>query len=376
MSWILAGDIGRKTTLKLVNTEDGSSHQERYRSDDHPSLASMVKEFRKEKDLPIPDKACFAVPCPVSNNTADLSQTRFQLKWEPLNAQSLNEISKNIQLKLINDFAAVGYGINTLNEYDWFSLYEPEEQVEDKEAKQVATIGAGTGLGVVSYIKLKIKEEETIIVHPSEGGHFDFALPDKQIDQGKKDDDLYGFWLQMKSDKPDARIDMESLVSGQGIVDIYRWLLIGNETQAESDISKLLETWKPEDRQTSKLFDPGAEIAKAALFKSDERCQKAMQIFIEAYAAFASNIALTFLPYGGLYIAGGIAPRILPLFCAPFDKPDSNKFFNTLFGKAYNNKGNAGKNVLPKIPVRVVLNPQVGLKGAEYYARYKIEHDA
>src|SRR3569832_345143 len=154
MTFLLAGDIGRITTLRFVDTEgEYNIDDRRYRSTDYESLLQLVEEFLRYVQLQsgrrlLPEKACFAVPCPVKNNTANLSETRF-LNWQ-LNNESLN----NVPLKLINDFEAVGYGVVALEDSDLRTLQEGNpNRGNDQERNQIAVIGAGSGLGEAFVIK-------------------------------------------------------------------------------------------------------------------------------------------------------------------------------------------------------------------------------
>jgi glucokinase len=112
-----------------------------------------------------------------------------------------------------------------------------------------------------------------------------------------------------------------------------------------------MRTWEKETGRSEKSVDPAAAIAKAALEQSDRLCEQTLQMFVEAYGAEAGNLALKLLPYGGLYVAGGIAAKILPLM-----KEGS-------FLRAFGQKGRVSP-LLEKVPVHLVLNPQVGLIGA------------
>ncbi len=358
MTWILAGDIGRKTTLRLVNTEAGGrTYEYRDRSLNHTSLLDMVTTFlddveQKSGTRPLPHKACFAVAGLVTRNSCEL----VNIPWSPIIAEQLQQELNINQIDLINDFTGVGYGVVALKNRSPSDLYRLQElnNSTTEGTERIAIIGAGTGLGVAFVINKNNAKD--IVVYPSEGGHANFPLC------GQLDSALEDF---LQREYPSKPVEVEQVVRGKGIVDIYRFLLNSREGENLPEITKLVETAQREAKSGKKTLDPAAEIAKAALSNSPNKlCQKTMEIFIEAYATAASNLAITFLPYGGLYIAGSIAPKILPLF----RKLD--------FLKAFDNKGHkpedVGRKVLSNIPVYVVLNPNVGLVGAQYYAEVQL----
>jgi glucokinase len=136
-----------------------------------------------------------------------------------------------------------------------------------------------------------------------------------------------------------------------GIAAIYQFLRDRDPDVETPALAEHFKTWKQEMGKENKTIDLSAEVSKAALTGDDYLCQQAMRLFVEAYGAEAGNLALKLLPYGGLYIAGGIAPKILPLLR------------QTNFLKAFTTKGRVSP-LLYKIPVHVVLNPKVGLIGA------------
>ena len=236
---------------------------------------------------------------------------------------------------MINDFAAVGYGILGLNEKDLLTLQTGKL---DRNAP-MAVIGAGTGLGQ----GFLVPEGDSYRVFGSEGGHTDFA-PRSPLEFQL---------LKYLLDKHNIdRVSVERVVSGQGIVSIYQFLRdskhFGNETP---EIAEIVRAWEQQVGHKEKKVDAAAAIAKAALEKSDRLSEETMEMFVEAYGAEAGNLALKLLPYGGLYIAGGIAAKILPLM----QERD--------FMEAFINKGRM-RGLLERIPVHIVLNPQVGLVGA------------
>jgi glucokinase len=334
MTLLLAGDIGgTKTILQLVETSDSPGlhtiYQESYHSADFPDLVPIVQQFLVKANTPTPDKACFAIAGPIVNNTAKLTN----LVWF-LDTERLQQELGIPHISLINDFAAVGYGILGLQEQDLHTL----QVGKSKPEAPIGIIGAGTGLGQ----GFLIKQGNYYQVFPSEGGHADFA-PRNEIE--------FQLLKYLLGKHDIQRISVERVVSGMGIVAIYQFLRDRKVAPESPHIAQIVRTWEQEAGQEEKSVDPGAVIGNAALQGSDRLCQQTLQLFIDAYGAEAGNLALKLLPYGGLYIAGGIAPKILPLIQ------------NSGFLLNFTQKGRM-RSLLEEIPVYIILNPQVGLIGA------------
>jgi glucokinase len=334
MTLLLAGDIGgTKTILRLVELSETlelkTLYEESFRSGDFPDLVPIVQKFLSTANSSTPEKACFAIAGPVVENTAKLTNLAWFLDTNRL-TQELGILS----ISLINDFAAVGYGIFGLTKQDLLTLQVGKYQ----PAAPMAVIGAGTGLGQ----GFLIKQENQYQVFPSEGGHADFA-PRNELEFQL---------LKYLVDKHNIqRVSVERVVSGLGITSIYQFLRDRKIATESPEIAQAVRTWEQEAGKAEKTIDPGAFIGSAALEKSDRLSEQTIQLFVEAYGAEAGNLALKLLPYGGLYIAGGIAPKILPLM--------QNGSFLTNFTQ----KGRMG-SLLEEIPVHIILNQQVGLIGA------------
>lgn len=340
MTLLLAGDTGgTKTILRLVKASTGTElqtlHQATYTSREFADLVPMVREFLAAAGKALgekfaPEKACFAIAGPVVNNTAKLTN----LPWS-LDAHRLEQELGVSAVRLINDFAAVGYGVSGLTPADLHPLQTAQFQPD----APIAIIGAGTGLGE----GFLIRQGDRYQVFASEGGHADFA-PRNELEF-----DL----LQYLLDKYQiSRVSVERVVSGQGIVAIYQFLRDRKIADESPDVAEVVRTWEQQAGRKEKTVDPAATISAAALAKRDSLSEETMELFVEAYGAEAGNLALKLLPYGGLYIAGGIAAKIMPLIL------DKNRFM-----QAFTQKGRVTP-LLERVPVNVVLNPQVGLIGA------------
>ncbi|MEL6319222.1 MAG: glucokinase [Cyanobacteria bacterium J06626_14] len=349
MTVLLAGDIGgTKTILRLADAESNGTatdtttttiFEQQYASGEFPDLVPIVRKFMQDAEtqldhVPMPERACFAIAGPVSDNTSSLTN----LSWS-LDGQRLQKELQLSQAKLINDFAAIGYGVLGLTEEDLSAL----QPAEAKANAPIAVIGAGTGLGQGFLIPDRQGRYE---IYPSEGGHADFA-PRSQLE--------FELLSYLRDKFKITRISAERVVSGQGIAAIYQFLRDRQSVQETAEVADAIRTWERELGLPEKSIDPAATISVAAAQGDDSLSERVMEIFVSAYGAEAGNLALKLLPYGGLYIAGGIAAKNLPLM-------RSGKFMD-----AFMDKGRVS-NLLEDIPVNVVLNPKVGLIGATLYA--------
>lgn len=344
MTLLLAGDIGgTKTILRLVKSEPTSTqelpeqttlHQQTYASQEFPDLVPIVRKFlaaatEKLGSKLAPEKACFGIAGPVVNNTSKLTN----LSWS-LEAGRLEQELQVSQARLINDFVAVGYGVLGLSDQDLHTL---QPGSPDANAP-IAVIGAGTGLGQ-GFV---IPQSSGYQVFATEGGHVDFA-PRTELEF-----QLLRYLLEKYNID---RVSVERVVSGMGIVAIYQFLREREVSRESPILAEVLKTWEREIGQEEKTVDLAAEISIAAIKQQDYLCQQTMELFMEAYGAEAGNLALKLLPYGGVYIAGGIAAKILPLM------QQGN------FMQAFLQKGRMN-SLLKQVPVHIVLNSEVGLIGA------------
>lgn len=349
MTQLLAGDIGgTKTILRLVDLPETASgkpvtqlsgqitslYEDRFASGAFPDLVPMVRQFLTDAEAsteatPNPQNACFAIAGPVVDNRSNLTN----LAWS-LSGDRLREELNLKAVQLINDFEANGYGVLGLGTDDLHTLQEGKPQ----ENAPIAVIGAGTGLGQGFLIHVAGNYE----VFPSEGGHADFA-PRSALEF-----ELLKYLLDKFQI---TRVSAERVVSGQGIVAIYQFLRDREFATETPEIADAIVAWEREAGKPNKTIDPAAVISKGATEAEDRLCQKAMELFTAAYGAEAGNLALKLLPYGGLYIAGGIAAKNLSLM-------QSGPFIN-----AFTHKGRVSP-LLKKVPVHVVLNGDVGLIGA------------
>jgi glucokinase len=340
MAIVLAGDIGgTKTLLRLADTvtsrfghPPSTLFEASYASRNYEHLTVLVQKFLAKAAtsvgyLPQPQTACFGIAGPVVEGASELTN----LGWS-LQSDRLAEALGIAQVALINDFAAVGYGIAGIAPRDLHTLQAGNPQPH----APIGLIGAGTGLGE----GFLIWEDGIYKVYGSEGGHADFAPRDRL------EVDLLQYLLQRHE-----RVSVERVVSGQGIVSIYQFLRDRQFATDEVGLDRIVRDWE----QGKQEIPPAAAISRAGMEKGDRLAMQTMQMFVRAYGAEAGNLALKLLPYGGLYIAGGVAAKILPLM-------QQGEFM-----MAFQQKGRM-EPILKDIPVYIILNPEVGLIGSMLYA--------
>ena len=317
---VLAGDIGgTKTLLSLVEASASGFQvlfEKRYESADFPGFEAVLQDFMDEHGS-LPTAACFGVAGVVSGRTAKTTNLPWSLDADQLQSQF------NIpQVRLINDFQSVGYGIEALQEEDIVTLQAGSEAAQGTRV----IIGAGTGLGQGLLVWLNDHYE----VVASEGGHASFAPTD----------DLQIQLLQHLRTRF-GHASWERAVSGRGLVNVFDFLLeTGKEQQSEA---------LQRARQNE---DPAAAISRFALAGEDPLAMQAMNLFVRLYGSQAGNLALTGLATGGVYVAGGVAPKII-------DKLKDGSFIEAFIDKEVRMQG-----LLKAMPVRVVVNARVGLLGS------------
>ena len=333
---LLCGDIGgTKTILRLVEVNSDSQsfktvQEKQFVSAEFVDLVPMVKSFMTEFSLEQPSSACFAIAGPVVNNQSHLTNLNWQLTTERLEQELGIE-----KVSLLNDFAANSYGVLGLKESE-LAVLQPGKAIPEQT---IAVIGAGTGLGE-SFL---ICQKGQYNVFPSEGGHADFA---------PRNDLELELWRYLYQKLGQKHISVERVVSGQGIIGIYQFLRDTEFAPENKVIAPKIRAW---ETSAESGIDPGQVIALGSQEEKDPLCVKAIAMFVEAYGAAAGNLALKVLPFGGIYIAGGIAAKNL----------EAIKQGNFL--KAFADKGRMD-HLLKDIPIYVVLNPQVGLLGSILYA--------
>jgi glucokinase len=320
---ILAGDVGgTKVHLALYDFTDGKlkhTRDERYAAKEYNGLAEIATEFLGADTV---TSACFGVPGPVRDGRLRLTN----LPWT-LDSRELSSGLKIQHVFLINDLEANGYGIAELSADQIYTLSEGDaSQIGNR-----ALIAAGTGLGegILAW------NGRIHVPYPSEGGHVDYAP------RNEDEIDLLRFLKQ----KYNGRISFERVVSGMGMTGIYEFL---------RDVKGAKEpVWLAE--KIAAAPDANSVITEMGLAAKSELCAKTLDMFVSAYGAEAGNLALKVLSVGGLYVGGGIAPRIL------------EKLKDGTFLKAFTDKGRLSQ-LLINMPVRIILESRAALMGAAAYA--------
>jgi glucokinase len=319
---ILAGDVGgTKVHLALYDFSNGKleyTRDQRFPAKDYSGLEAVVKEFLGTEKV---TAACFGVPGPVRDGRLRLTN----LPWT-LDSRELSVSLGIDHVFLINDLEANGYGVAELSPEQIVTLSEGDAS----QMGNRALIAAGTGLGE----GLLIWNGRTHTPYPSEGGHTDFAP------RNEDEIDLLRFLQQ----KYNGRISYERVVSGMGLTNIYEFL---REVRGMEEPAWLAERMAQED--------PNGVITEFALAAKSEICEKALDMFVAVYGSEAGNLALKLLSVGGLYVGGGIAPRII------------EKLKDGTFMKAFTDKGRLSQ-LLINMPVRIILESRAALLGAAAYA--------
>ncbi len=330
---VLAGDIGgTNARLQLSQFKNGKKHvlaKKTYKVAEYDNIAKVITVFLSEFNYgnAAINNVCFAVAGPIKNNKVQFTNA----KWS-IDAEQLKTTLKIDNIKLINDFEAIGYGIETLTAED---LYPLQKGTPEKNGLK-AFLGAGTGLGVgFAYFA-----ESQYVVYPTEGGHTSFTPTD----------DIQMAILKYLHTKYNSNISTERLLSGPGIVNIYNYF---REVNPFNDIESNQLKKSLEDSST----DAGKEITDFALeHPNDQMAAKTLETFVNIYGAKSGDLAFTLLPRGGLYIVGAIAAKVL-----------TKKQFAANFMRAFGDKDSLSY-MLKDLPVWVILNTEVGLQGAENYA--------
>lgn len=323
---VLAGDIGgTKTNLALFSVHGDRLHSETLRtfpSKRYSGLVPVLQEFLAGAGPNI-DAACFGIAGPVVDGKVKTPN----LPWM-IDNDELRRALKLGSVSLLNDLEAGAYGIFTLGNDEFHSLNGGTM----RQSGNKALIAAGTGLGQA------ILHDDGHHFHPlaSEGGHADFAPRNEvEIELLRH---LIGRY---------RHVSYERVLSGPGLFNIYRFF---KESRGMEEPNWLTERFAAAD-------DASAVVSQAALAGEAEICVKSLELFVSVYGAEAGNLALRAKSVRGLYIGGGIAPKIL------------SKLTDGAFMRAFVDKGRY-TDLLGAIPVQVVLNDQAALRGAAYYAAF------
>lgn len=311
---ILAGDIGG-TNARLALFNPKIQIEKKYKCKEYNGLKEIVQEFLQENQIQI-DRACFGVAGPVRDNVCRATN----LPWV-VDGNELARELKIAQVFVLNDLEANAHGIGVLKANELVVLNEGVPQKGNR-----ALISAGTGLGEAGLIWDGTKYRP----FACEGGHCDFA---------PRSDEEIGLLRFLK--EKIGHVSYERVLSGPGLFSIYEYLLAAGKIEAE-----------PLVQETA---DAAATISHLAL-QGKKGCLEVVDRFVSIYGAEAGNVALKFLAFGGVYIGGGIAPKLL-------ERLKVGSFVHSFCDKG------RFRDLLSSIPIYVILNEDTALLGAAAFAR-------
>ncbi len=322
---IIAADIGGTNSRFVVAEAEATAsatilYEKTYQSNKFINFHAVLDQLLLDIEVTNIDSMCLALPGVIKNRKAKLTN----LNWQ-LDAHELQQHYSVKKIALINDFAAAGLGIDTLHAEDIILLNQGTRNPSDEcNAVKVVT-GAGTGLGLSWTQQRKGKTE----YHGTEGGHIDFApCDDQQIK-------LLEYMLEQHN-----HVSYERILSGQGLMQLYHFC---QHTAGVKQTKSLL----PEKIQAQ--ADDGETAA-----------QNAMELFVSVYGAFVGNLVLLYRPADGIYIAGGIAAKMV-------SRMQSQHFLQACFKKG------RMSHLVEQTPIMLIVNENLGLQGALKKALSAIE---
>ncbi len=316
---ILVGDVGgTKTVLALMDEGEALRTVQRYVSGDHPSLQAIVGRYLADTGAS-PSAACFGVAGPVLGGSSRITN----LPWV-LDEASLARAFHLDRVRLLNDLEALAHALPHLSASGVETLHEGRADPDGV----VAVIAPGTGLGMAFVVR----PASGAVVLPTEGGHTAFAP------RSPLQDELLA-WMRPRF----GHVSVERVCSGSGIVNLYAFLEESGRHTEDDGIARALQ----------RAPDPTPVIVDAALGRRSDLCAATLDLFLAILGGVVGDVAVQLLTRGGIYLAGGIPPRLLerlrgPAFLdAAFDKGRFRPFVETL-------------------PIRVVLDPLAPLVGAAH----------
>ncbi len=327
---LIYGDIGgTKTILQLAEIKGEEVYEQfTYRYDSHTfaNFSDILKDFLNRAGTKNPPAAaCFAIAGPIIAQQVKLTN----LLWQ-INSNDIAHEFSIPNVKLINDFEAAALAVESLSPDDLVTLQAGQAHAQ---AMRVV-LGAGTGMGVAWLTWV----ENRYFALSTEAGHMDFAPVNKlQISLLETLQNKFG------------HVSVERLLSGSGLTNIFNFLQMNQEIPSGLSAANLKE-------------DSGATITTLAQTHRNPIAIESLNLFAEIYGAYAGNLALAGLCRGGVYIAGGIAPKI------------TNILNSGGFVQAFRDKGRFSA-LMNEIPVHIITNPGIGLRGAQREAHNLLNQD-
>ncbi|MDP3119115.1 MAG: glucokinase [Sulfuricurvum sp.] len=329
LKMIFAGDIGgTKTNLALYELRDQSLEcvvQHQFASQDYASFFDVILAFKKKVEFTTIDSVCLGIAGPIIDGRCRTTN----LPWDILKSE-LEIFFGTPKVHLLNDLEATAYGMLYLNEDEFVNINPSGKVVQGNRA----VIAAGTGLGEAMLFWDGV-QYHTI---GCEGGHCDFASATEQQDELLR-------WMRHRYV---GHVSYERILSGPGIYALYQFL---EESGFAPQPEAMIHLQEGADRS--------AMISECALVDKDPLCMETLRLFTEIYGAETGNLALKTMSIGGVYIGGGIAPKILSMMTGD------------IFINAFMNKGRF-EEMLRKMEVKISLNPETALLGAAHYAADKL----
>jgi glucokinase len=316
---VLAGDVGgTKTALAMIEI-GARSHSfvrvRRYRSREWAGLDVILEHFL-ERERVLPSAATFGVAGPVRDGRARVTR----LPWS-VDERTLAARLRPAPVAIVNDLVAAALGLPRLPRSRLATLLPGKAEPRGP----IGLIAAGTGLGQAALVPTPAGP----VVVPSEGGHADFGPRDEREDR-----------LVTYLRRRHGRVSRDRVLSGEGLGDLYDFLSAGRQGRTPPALARALAGG-----------DRAAAISRFGLAGRDRVCREALSMFASIYGSEAANLAIQYQATGGVCLAGGIAPKILPV----------------LRGRAFRDSFRSKppmEELLAGIPVKVVLDPRLPLLGA------------
>lgn len=328
MKTILAGDIGgTKTRLALFALRENRLQllkEKIYLSQAYEGIEPVLQDFLNKGEQV--DSACLGVAAPITTTPIRLTN----LPWT-IHVPLLQRRFGIKRLEILNDLLATAYGISLLKKTDFETLH-----IGKRRKGNIGLLAAGTGLGEA----ILFWDGHQHIPSPSEGGHVEFG-PRNPLE----------IELLQYLSKRFGHVSYERILSGPGLLHIYQFLKTSKKFSREPHwLRKMMEQ-----------NDPAVVISETARQKKNKLCDMALEIFTSIYGAAAGNLALHVMALGGIYLGGGIAPKILW------------KLKEGAFMKAFMEKGRYSE-LMAQIPVKVIMNERTALLGAAFRARTSLNN--
>jgi len=324
---VIAADIGgTKTNLGRFVSDGGKmllKEEATYPSSDYGSFSEIVKDFIKKHSLELPDVLSIGVAGPVLQGKCKMTN----LSWY-LDVEQLQEELGIARVELINDLEATSYGLAEINEGYLATIYEGNPNI----GGNVAVLAPGTGLGEAGLFW----DGEALRPFPTEGGHSEFS-PRNSLEI-----EFYEYLSSMYD-----IVSWETVVSGPGILDMYRFL---RDVKKHPEPAWLTQKFEDDD-------DPSSVISHAAMRELDPTCSRTMELFVNFMAREATNLALKLKATGGILLGGGIPPKIFSLM-------NKDKFHRSFI------VSDKMEDLLKDIPIYLILNSKTALLGAAYYGAF------